>query len=382
MTTLAAKAFRVTALASTGEIPAGRWDALASRGAHLHNWFLAAERCDWRARHAAIQSDDALHVVVPAYLVARADHDLHDRWLGPLRRITAALGVRLRPVLTVGTPFVQTSSPIGPLDEVSDAALERTFELFEERAREDGARAVVWPFVDPACERVIRIGQHRGYAALYTGASAFLPVEWDSLETYVQSRSKNVRRTVRADLRALDTGGFHTEVRSDFGPRAAAVESLFRAFFARRNGYPSMLPSGFFQDVAERAERGILAQLTWQREQLVGASLNLIAGGVVDGTFATVAPGHEGGAVYYNDLIYTPIRIAASHNVQRLELGPTALYAKVLRGAKLRRRVTLIRGTTPRMHAVLRALGERVAARTERKEEELLSPLGGFRCFE
>jgi predicted N-acyltransferase len=382
VTTLAAKAFHVTALTSTEDIAAARWDALASRGAHLHNWFLAAERCGWRARHVVIRSDEAARVIVPAYLVARMDHDLHDRWLGPLRRITAVVGVRLRPALTVGAPFVQTSSPLGPLDDVSDAALERTFDLLEERAREDGARAVVWPFLDPGCERIVRLGQHRGYAAVYAGASAFLPVEWDSLDTYLQSRSKNVRRTVRADLRALDIGGFRTEVRSDFGPHAAAVESLFHAFFVRRNGYRSMLPSGFFQGVAERADRGIVAQLTWQADQLVGASLNLIAGGVVDGTFATVAPGHEGGAVYYNDLVYTPIRIAARHNVRRLELGPTALYAKVLRGAKLRRRVTLIRGTTPRMHAVLRALGQRVAARTERKEETLLAPLGGFRCFE
>jgi len=53
----------------------------------------------------------------------------------------------------------------------------------------------------------------------------------------------------------------------------------------------------------------------------------------------------------------------------------------VLRGARLRRRITLIRGMSRASHGLLAAWGRRIAERTERKELELLAPLGGFRCF-
>jgi hypothetical protein len=144
-----------------------------------------------------------------------------------------------------------------------------------------------------------------------------------------------------------------------------------------------MLPHGFFREAAERAreERGIVAQLTWDGDQLIGMSLNLLAAGIMDGTFSAMAPGHEGGAVYYNDLIYAPLRAGCGQGLRQLELGPTALYAKVLRGALLRRRTTLIRGLNPVLHTMLRTWGRQVALRTERKERDLLAPLGGERCF-
>lgn len=359
-----------------------RWERLTHRGAHLQAWFVAAERSGWMARHVEVADPDTTRLLIPAYLVARSDHDLHDRWFGPLRGITAAIGMHLRPALVVGAPIVQTSDPIGALADVPDAAIERVFDLLQAQAERDGARAIAWPFLDPTHDRVLAIGRSRGYAAFYAGASAFLPVEWDSFDDYVASRSKNVRRTIRGDLRALDDGALRTDVTSDFGAHAGAIDDLFREFFLRRNGHPSMLPAAFFHRVAEQAEPRIVAQLTWNNAQLVGASLNLVAAGVMDGTFAALTPEHEGGAVYYNDLIYTPLRVGAGRGVRMLELGPTALYAKVLRGAKLRRRITLIRGTSAPLHAALRALGKHVAARTEKKEHDLLAPLGGFRCFD
>ena len=382
MTASAAERLRVGPVSSTERISPPLWDGLAVRGAQLQAWSVAAERCGWHARHVTVSEGGAAQLIVPAYFVTRADHDLHDRWLGPLRQVVAGIGMQLRPTLAVGTPFVQTSAPIGELDGVPDATLERVFDSLEECARQDGARAIVWPFVGPGCERLIRLARGRGYLELYAGASAFLPVEWNTFDQYLRSRSKHLRRIIHADLRAFDDGGFHTEIVPDFGAHASAMDALFRSVFQRRNGHASMLPRDFFREVAARAEPGISAQLTWDGSRLVGMSLKLVAGGVMDGTFAAVAPEHEGGPVYYNNLIYLPLRTSWAQGVRRLELGPSALRAKILRGAKLYRRVGLIRGTTPGLHALLGIWGRRVAARTEEQENALLAPLGGFRCFE
>jgi hypothetical protein len=101
----------------------------------------------------------------------------------------------------------------------------------------------------------------------------------------------------------------------------------------------------------------------------------------MDGTFSGFSPEHRNGPVLYNDLCYEPIRMAASEGIPVIDLGPTALYAKVLRGAILQRRMILIRGTTQRRHRLLSALGKLVANRTQNAERRSLGALWGPRCF-
>jgi hypothetical protein len=97
----------------------------------------------------------------------------------------------------------------------------------------------------------------------------------------------------------------------------------------------------------------------------------------MDGTFSAVGDGHQGTPVYYRDLIYEPVRIACAQGLAAIDLGPTALVPKVLRGARLYRRVTLVRGMTPGVHRALTALGRAVGAWTARKERRRLGAVGG-----
>ena len=110
-------------------------------------------------------------------------------------------------------------------------------------------------------------------------------------------------------------------------------------------------------------------------------SLNVWTPDVLDGTFAAFAPAYRGGPAYYNDLCYAMVRLACAEGVAAIDLGASALHAKVLRGAVLRRRMTLIRGTTPGRHRALCVLGGLVARRVEAKERRALGQLWGPRCF-
>jgi hypothetical protein len=114
----------------------------------------------------------------------------------------------------------------------------------------------------------------------------------------------------------------------------------------------------------------------------VGTSLNLVTPQLMDGTFAAFGRQHHRGPVFYNDLCYEPLRHAIAERIEAIDLGASALYAKVLRGAVLQRRVVLIRGSSAAGHRALSALGGLVARRTEQKERESLGPLWGPRCFE
>jgi predicted N-acyltransferase len=358
------------------------WNRLGTRGFHLHQWFTWAERYGWNPRHVAVQGAEGLKAIVPAYVVGPGTpHDLHHRWLGPLGDVAAHAGLRLHPIVSVQAPFAHVSETLGEVDALSSATLHEIFYALEQTARREGAKAVAWPFVDTGCTRLQDVARDRGYAVLYSGATAILRIRWPSFDDYVSSRSKSVRRSIRAELAAIQASGLRTTLASDFECDAGQMDRLYRDAFRRRNSRPSPLAPNLFQYLGRHPTPEIRAHLTWHGDRLVGTSLNLATPELMDGTFAGFTPELRGGAVFYNDLCYEPIRMATREGIAAVDLGPTALYAKVLRGAVLQRRMILIRGTTRRRHRLLSVLGQLVARRTQQKEREVLGGLWGPRCF-
>jgi predicted N-acyltransferase len=370
----------VTLVESGGTLAEAEWNSLARRGFHLHRWHRIAEACGWVPRHLVIRDEGTGVTVVPAWLARQpALHDLHDRWMGPLRPLEH-VGLALRPVLTVQSPFAQVSDLLGA--RPSPAGLTQLFDRLEETADAEGARAVVWPWVDAGAREVITCARERGYAVLYAGVTARLPVRWATFEDYVASRSKAVRRTVRTDLTAFRNAELRAVAAEDFRAAAPAMETLYREAYRRRNERDPQVPPRCFERLAETPTPGLFAQLTWSGERLVGCSINLAAAGVLEGTFAAFAAGHEGGPAYFNDLVYQPLQGAIRERIRAIDLGSSALYPKVLRGARLRRRVVLVRGTGRLMHRVLRRLGRTMARRQEEKERRMLGALWSPGCYD
>jgi predicted N-acyltransferase len=323
----------------------------------------------------AVTRADALIGVVPAYLTGQGSlHDLHDRWLGPLSTLLAAAQA-IRPVLSVQAPYAILSEPLGAAEALSEVVLHEVFDLLEACAEDNRAKAVVWPAVDPGAEQVLRVARERGYTSVYAGVTARLNVEWNSFDEYLASRSKNVRRTIKADLRSVQSAGLHTEFVSDFRHAVPAIDALYREAFRRRNHREAPVHSNIFAELGQRPSSGIRAQLTWSGSRLVGSSLNVMTPDLLEGTFSAFSAEHRNGPAYYNDLCYEPIRVACSERIGAIDLGATALYTKVLRGAVLRPHLTLIKGATPATHQMLSLLGRLVARRTQWKEKRALGPL-------
>ena len=363
-------------LRGVADLDAAEWDSLARRGFHLHSWFRAAERCGWEARHVAVRGPSGLRALVPAYLTrANSLNNLHDRWLGPLGRVMPFAGVSLRPVISVQSPFALIGDPLGDPAELPPVFLHRVFETLEATAIAEGAKAVAWAGVDEDHAALLEVARERGYAVLYAGASARLTIRWSSFEDYVASRSKSVRRTIRADLEGFRSAGLRTSQVNDFRSAAPAMTALYREGFRRRNGREAPVPPEFFEQLSRQPSPGIRAQLTWSGERLVGTSVNLSTQRLLEGTFGAFSPEHRAGPAYFNDLLYEPVRLACREGIEAIDLGATALYAKALRGAALRRRMILIRGTTPSRQRVIRVIGQLVARHTEYKERRALGPL-------
>ena len=359
------------------------WNGLARRGFHLHRWFRAAEDSGWRARHVVVREGPDARAVIPAYLTgAETPHDLHDRWLGPLRGLER-IGLELRPVLSVQSPFSLTSDALGDTNALPRAVLAQVFDLLEEtaapRAGESGRVALRGP------------GRRRGDRA---GARAGLR-----------------RRRRRRHGSAPDLVGLVRRVRGE-PQQVGAPDDPLRSRRARRRGtgdrlhlrlsrpggrdgraLPRCLPA------AERAGRAARARilrapgLAAHAGDIGSAHLRAAAGSW--GRASTSPPDpwwtapsrrspppEHGGPAYLNDLVYQPVRLACGLGIPVLDLGMSALYPKVLRGARLRRRVALVRGTGPAIHQVLVALGAAVARRQEAKERRMLGPLWGPECYE
>ena len=280
------------------------------------------------------------------------------------------------------SPFSLTSDALGDGASLPHPVLDQVFELLEAAGALARARAVVGPFVVGAFASVIALARPRGYTVVAAGATARLRVWWDSFDEYVASRSKSVRRTIRADLTALASSGLQSVSTSDYRAHAEAMDALYRDAYRRRNGGAPRVATGYFERLAATPEPGIVAQLAVREGRLVGTSLNLAAGSILDGTFAAFGLEEHGGPAYLNDLIYQPIRRACACGLDTIDLGMSALYPKVLRGARLRRRVALVRGSGHAMHHVLTALGAAVARRQAVKERRMLGALWGPRCYE
>lgn len=374
--------FTVASTGAAAQVSADEWNALARRGFSLHRWHVAAEACGWRARHIVVREDGTIRAVLPAYLLdGGAALDIRDRWLGPLGPAMAAVGLRLRPTISVGAPCSTTSEWLGDLDALPEGVLADIFATLGEQARRDGARAVVWPFVEEGRTRLRDMARREGYLDSYGGSTARLGVEWLCFDDYVASRSKSLRRTIRGELRRLGERGIRTVMTADFTAHAGAMAALYLATNGSHRGRTPSVPAALFEHLAASPTQGLWGQLTFHEERLVGSSISVAAGGVMEGTFAAFAPGFLAGPVYHNDLVYQPLRLACNEGISAVDLGPTALYPKVLRGGRLVRRRTLALGTSRPVHAALRPLGPLVGSRTEWKERRALESLGALEAL-
>ncbi|MBK5187856.1 MAG: GNAT family N-acetyltransferase [Gemmatimonadaceae bacterium] len=370
------RALTLRVLHGAREIARGDWDALARRGYHRHAWFVAAEACGAQARHVAVFAGTDLVAVLPAYIESETLHgDLHARWYGPAHRVAAALGGSLRPSLAVGAPMSTTSAPLGSDAVLTASVLEEAMQLLEDEAHDERVKAIVWPFI-PESETLIRdIARRRGYRESFANSEAVIDVDWSSPEEYLGSRSKNVRRTLRNELAWVHDQGIRISWDTDLDAHAATLDAFYRASYVVRNGRPARLPSQFFAKLAAQQSSGVRVRCAWQGTTLLEMAVALEGGGALDLCLGAQAEQNRNGLLYHHCLCYDPIRAAIAGGLTRIHLGPSALYPKVLRGARLTSNLTLARGMTRASRAAVSVLSKATDVRNRAKQRHLLRAL-------
>ena len=116
-------------------------------------------------------------------------------------------------------------------------------------------------------------------------------------------------------------------------------------------------------------------QCAWRGQTLLEMAVALDAGGALDLSLSAQSEETRNGLLYQHCLCYDPIRVCIADGLSRIHLGPSALYPKVLRGARLSTRVTLVRGLTAAARAAVRVLAPITNSRNRAKHKRLVSKI-------
>jgi predicted N-acyltransferase len=371
---MAAPASILRLIGGARNIARKNWDALASRGTHRHAWFVAAEACGAEPRHVGVFKGGKLVAVIPAYIERKTLHgDLHARWYGPVHRVAETLGAGLRPSLAIAAPLSTCSDPLGSDEVLTESVIDEALELLETEARADQAKAILWPFVDASASAIREAARGRGYRESFATSEAVMDVAWSSPDEYVSSRSKNVQRTLRNELAWVHDQGIRISWETDLRPHAGALDALYRSSYVTRTGRGANLPPDFFTELAKQRSAGVRVQCAWKGQTLLGMAVALDAGDALDICLNAESDETRRGLLYQHCLCYDPVRVAIEDRLTRIHLGPGALYAKLLRGARLDTRMTLVRGLAPIARVALRVLAPLANARNAAKHRRLLS---------
>jgi predicted N-acyltransferase len=371
---MAAPASNLRLIGGARNIARKQWDALAHRGIHRHAWFVAAEACGAEPRHVGVFKGGKLVAVIPAYIERETLHsDLHSRWYGPAHRIAETLGASLRPSLAIGAPMSTSSDPLGSDEVLTESVINEALELLETEGRAEQAKAIVWPFVDASASVIRQAARLRGYRESFATSEAVMDVAWSSPQEYVSSRSKNVQRTLRNELAWVHDQGVRISWEADLRPHAGALDALYRGSHLTRTGRVANLPPDFFTELAKQRSAGVRVQCAWKGQTLLGMAVALDGGNALDLCLNSESDETHRGLLFQYCLCYDPVRVAIDDGLTRIHLGPGALYAKLLRGARLSTRMTLVRGLTPIARAAVRVLAPLTNARNAAKHRRLLS---------
>lgn len=269
------------------------------------------------------------------------------------------------------------SDPLGARSVLTEDIIDDAMEIFENEARAERVKAIVWPFIGEDAAPIRAAAHRRGYRESFANSEAVVDVEWSSAEEYVGSRSKNVRRTLRNELAWVHDQGIRVSWETDFHALAEAFDAHYRASYVTRNERLAALASNFFAELAAQQSAGVRVQCAWRGTTLLEMAVALDAGGELDLCLSAQSDEMRNGLLYQHLLCYDPVRVAIADNISRIHLGPSALYPKVVRGARLQARLTLVRGMTPAARAALRVLAPLTDARNRAKQRRVLRTLSG-----
>jgi uncharacterized protein len=340
----------ITVLGSAGELSDAEWSALsAGRGfyacAHWHRFLEADPSYDvWYVTARA--PDGILLGVMPVYLHAGGPRGGVDRFYDPRVLFAGAEPAPTAATLLLGgragydTPvLVHQGLAAGERAGVQAALIERSRRLADAWGA-DGVAALYLP--SGAAHELA--GAFGGGEPLITDADAVIALDgMHSLDDYLRGLSGHRRQRVAREIRDFDESSYRlrTGRLSDW----LTVGARLVAELHRRHGHadtPELLELHLAQQ-AEHLDEYSHVIVCERAGAAVGFLLAYEWEGVWYARAAGAADGLRGSsAALFNVVYYAAIRHALERGIRRYHVGPGSLRTKVLRGAHLEPRWSLV----------------------------------------
>jgi len=322
----------VRVVPSIRDVAPDAWDAMLGDGGFYqsHGWLTFVEsEGTARTAYVCVWQGDRLVLGLPLYDVRYETVDGYR-----MARYERQLGISGRHLVAGARRGYRSDLTLRP-GPGARAALPAALDAARGLAARAGAEGLVWPYL--TTDHLRALGEAAGLDAAFDDAEALFDVPGDGQEAYLAGLTAQRRHRVRRELRAFPAAGWSVvaggavddaelarllaNVEAKYG-HAGGLRGLQRTIEAQRRIL---------------GERGVLLTCRGGAGELAGFALWYRwrcgwYGRMVGFDYGRLRSAFE----YFHLACYEPLRRAAAGGARFLHLGPGALEAKVLRGARLR----------------------------------------------
>lgn len=310
-------------------------------------------------RYVTVLADDRVVAAMPAFLCpypldTTLEAGLLKRGVHRIRQIFPSfLTLRLA---CLGSPCTETGvagfHPDVP-EYLHETLFSKLLDGFERHATVEGCS--LWGLKDIAGPTALEFTaplSKRGYAAIDGMPTAWLDIDFDTIDAYMSRLSGGTRKDMRRKLKSF--GGVRVEIRTDFGDLLPRVMELYRNTRERSQWQFEELTPAYFSGILDHMKGRSFCCLYFVGTRLLAANLLVHDEGTLIDKFFCM-DGEEGRPynLYFLSW-FTNLRYCLDHGLHRYQSGQAYYENKVRLGSKLTSNSMFFRHRNPVLQAVLR----------------------------
>lgn len=366
----AGEVLKAEVVSSITEIGRTAWDACAPGEAEAYDYLLSVEQAgidgfEWC--YVAVQAQGRIVCVMPAFLSQYALETTLDP--GTLRTIIGRLRkiwpkMLTFPLACLGSPCTETGTPAFHPDvpfELQPRVLDVLLAAFRAHAKARqctllGIKDMPLPLRPELADVVVA----HGYAELGGMPTAWMDIDFGSMEEYFSRLSAGTRKDMRRKLKVREA--VRIEQCTELGDLLPRVMALYRDTRQRSEWQFEELTPAYFEGLLRNMPGRSFCTLYFVGDELLAANLMVHDGGVlIDKFFCMDAEKGRPYNLYYLSW-FTNIEHCLAHGFARYQSGQAYYRNKVRLGSSLTRNAMFFQHASPIVQAVLKRIAPYLAA--------------------
>jgi hypothetical protein len=205
---------------SINEIDPEIWNLIvAGRGFQSHSWYQFGERAMAECQPTYLLAKDGDKPIASAALFKIHNEPLP---LPTIAREFMASVLKRRPLLVCRSPLADTSAMLLPGEPLREDALSVLAKAAQQEFKKQRCSFLVFDFL--LTEQLRYRGWPQGYEPITVSEpGTYMPIEWDSFETYLKARNKNERQFFKKNLHEAEQNGLVLSKHKDVPEKEKAL---------------------------------------------------------------------------------------------------------------------------------------------------------------